>query len=237
MEDTMHTSKRLPLVVGALLFSFAPVRPAAASFGALWQTPPQSEETVFVGAANMDSDVADELLYYKPSAGSAGSVLILDGGTAQVEYHAEFDSLVMNTTDPFCDIDGNGVYEITFWGVLNPGDPPRIYVIGNLGPVGASDGPAVGEARLHLAQNYPNPFRPGTTIRFTVPAPAAVRLDVFNVAGQRVRRLLDEERAAGEHSVAWDGTNEDGRPVAGGTYFYQLVVGDQAFARKAVVLK
>jgi hypothetical protein len=71
-----------------------------------------------------------------------------------------------------------------------------------------------------LLQNYPNPFNPSTTISFALPAPARVSLEVFNVLGQRIAVLVNnEERKAGFHAVEWNGTGADGLVVGSGVYF------------------
>ena len=75
--------------------------------------------------------------------------------------------------------------------------------------------PALPE-RFHLRQNYPNPFNPSTVIPYELPAAARVRLEVFNLLGQRVATLVDEERPAGSHTARWDGTDSAGRAVGAG---------------------
>ena len=70
-----------------------------------------------------------------------------------------------------------------------------------------------------LGQNYPNPFNPSTIIPYQIPASAPVRLDVFNLLGQRMATLVDAEQAAGAHTAVWDGTDAAGRAVGrGGVY-------------------
>ena len=89
-----------------------------------------------------------------------------------------------------------------------------------------------------LEQNYPNPFNPMTTIAFSLKETGQVRIDIYNVAGERVRTLLHERRPAGAHSdVRWDGTNDVNQPVASGVYWYRLVAGSYAETRKMVLLK
>lgn len=73
-----------------------------------------------------------------------------------------------------------------------------------------------------LAAAAPNPFAQGTTLRFTVPRTGRVDLDVFDVGGRRVRRLVDGEREAGVHEVPWDGTSDRGHSLASGIYFVRL---------------
>ncbi|UCD64187.1 MAG: T9SS type A sorting domain-containing protein [Candidatus Zixiibacteriota bacterium] len=88
-----------------------------------------------------------------------------------------------------------------------------------------------------LKQNYPNPFNPTTTIKFTLPRRSDVKIDIFNILGQRVVTILDETRPAGQHSVVWDGTDENNRPVSTGLYFYRIEAGDYVSSKKMLLLK
>ena len=91
-------------------------------------------------------------------------------------------------------------------------------------------------ARLHLGQNYPNPFNPSTIIPYQLPAPGRVRLEVFNILGQRVATLVDGERPAGFHTAAWDATDASGRGVGSGVYLYRLLGGGERLTRSMVLL-
>jgi hypothetical protein len=79
-----------------------------------------------------------------------------------------------------------------------------------------------GPAWLQLAPPVPNPARGGARFRFRLPAAASVSLALFDPAGRRVRVLDDGERGAGEHEVAWDGRDAEGRAVSAGLYFVRL---------------
>lgn len=81
-------------------------------------------------------------------------------------------------------------------------------------------------------QNYPNPFNPVTTITYTLPEQARVTVDIYNVLGQRVGRLVDESQSAGKHSVIWNG-----EPAPTGLYFYRIVAGDKIDHGKMLLLK
>ncbi len=83
-----------------------------------------------------------------------------------------------------------------------------------------------------LEQNYPNPFNPSTTIRFSLPHASLITLKVFNLSGQEVATLLDEQREAGMHTVRW---NANGLPS--GVYFYRLQVGEFEETRKLVLMR
>lgn len=88
-----------------------------------------------------------------------------------------------------------------------------------------------------LVQNYPNPFNPETTIGFSLPVTTHVRLTVFNTLGQRVTVLIDAEVSAGFNSVQWDGTDDDGRQVSSGVYFYRIETDLWGSSRKMLLLR
>ena len=75
-----------------------------------------------------------------------------------------------------------------------------------------------------LGPNYPNPFNPSTIIPYQLAATSQVQLEVFNILGQRMATLVDEEQAAGSYRARWDGTDAAGGAAASGVYFYRLTV-------------
>ncbi|SYZ74783.1 exported hypothetical protein [Candidatus Zixiibacteriota bacterium] len=88
-----------------------------------------------------------------------------------------------------------------------------------------------------LAQNRPNPFNPVTTIRYAVPAPGHVSLEVFDLLGRKVRTLVDDMKSAGIYRIEWDGRDEGNQPVSSGVYFYKLRAGSVIQTRKMLLLK
>jgi hypothetical protein len=96
---------------------------------------------------------------------------------------------------------------------------------------------AAPKAPLALYQNNPNPFNPSTTISYYIPEKFLVKLEVFDVVGARVARLVSSEEASGYHSVEWKGLGDDGERVASGVYFYRLTAGKKTVSRKMVLLK
>jgi hypothetical protein len=92
-------------------------------------------------------------------------------------------------------------------------------------------------SRYALHQNFPNPFNPVTMIKFDVRERARARLAVYNVNGQRVRMLLDGEVQPGSREVIWNGTDDAGRRVASGIYFYRLEVPGYVQSRKMILLR
>ena len=87
-----------------------------------------------------------------------------------------------------------------------------------------------------LANNYPNPFNPATTIKYALPQAADVELTVYNVVGQPVRTLVAEHQSAGRYVVEWDATNDNGHSLASGMYFYRLAVGGEFLEVKKMLL-
>jgi len=85
-------------------------------------------------------------------------------------------------------------------------------------------------------QSYPNPFNPVCTIRYEIPKPGRVSLQVYDIVGKPVRTLVDAWREPGVYSEVWDGRADDGRALPSGIYFYRLKAGDFVATRKMVLL-
>lgn len=88
-----------------------------------------------------------------------------------------------------------------------------------------------------LSQNYPNPFNPVTSFKFTVPEASCVKIDIFNILGQKVKTLVDEDMRAGVFIVDWDGKDERGVEISSGIYFYRMTAGDFSDTKRMVLLK
>ena len=88
-----------------------------------------------------------------------------------------------------------------------------------------------------LESNYPNPFNPETSIRYRIGEQCDVRLDIFNILGQRVRTLVDASQEAGAFEVKWDGLNDAGTEVRSGIYLYRLNAGEFVQSRKMLLIR
>ncbi|MDP3114518.1 MAG: T9SS type A sorting domain-containing protein [Candidatus Cloacimonadaceae bacterium] len=88
-----------------------------------------------------------------------------------------------------------------------------------------------------LKQNYPNPFNPTTTISFSLPEAARVRLDIYNLKGQLVRTLLNSDKGAGLHSVVWNGKDKHNVAVGSGVYFYRISSPKHTQTKKMLLMK
>ncbi len=99
------------------------------------------------------------------------------------------------------------------------------------------DAPPPRLADLTVFANYPNPFNPGTSIRYAIPETQDVRLDIYDVQGRWVRSLIDRVEPAGIREVMWEGNDNAGRPVSSGIYFVRLAGEGQVATRKIVLVK
>jgi len=89
-----------------------------------------------------------------------------------------------------------------------------------------------------LEQNFPNPFNSSTSITVRLPLDAQIRLEIYNVLGQRIRTLIDGRYQAGVHTYSWDGTDNSGSKVPTGIYFYRLTEsGKPLNTKKMIVLQ
>ncbi len=91
--------------------------------------------------------------------------------------------------------------------------------------------------KFALYQNHPNPFNPETLIGFELPVNSHVKLEIYNMLGQKITVLIDERRPAGFQQIVWEGTDGFGRPVGSGVYFCRIKAGSFEATKKAVLLR
>lgn len=109
-----------------------------------------------------------------------------------------------------------------------------IIMFGNIGDP-QNETPIVGVTQLY--GNYPNPFNPRTSISFSIPAEQNVELTIFNLKGQQVKTLFSGSIAKGEHSLLWEGKDDNGKQVGSGLYFYKLKTANKEISKKMLLLK
>ncbi|HQO18283.1 MAG TPA: choice-of-anchor J domain-containing protein [Candidatus Cloacimonas sp.] len=100
-----------------------------------------------------------------------------------------------------------------------------------------NDDPSAPSFVNDLKGNYPNPFNPETTIRFSTAAKGPVTIDIYNIKGQLVRKLLNTTLEAGNHNIVFDGKDENGKFIASGMYFYKMQTGKFSSIRKMILMK
>jgi hypothetical protein len=111
-------------------------------------------------------------------------------------------------------------------------DPQHTGYYHNGIPVGISDESQAIIQSMFLSQNYPNPFNPSTTIKYSVPELSFVKIKVFNLLGQEIVELINEELQTGNYEVSFDATN-----LPTGIYFYRMEAGNFVQTRKMILMK
>jgi len=172
---------------------------------------------------------------FPPSGMNFGAEIIvcrLDATGSTLDYTYSIDSGSANRGNGIT-LDANG--DVYFTGTV--GVPADVYISKlsghQLSPVGGST-PSV----VRLDANYPNPSNPGTTISFELGMTAAVSLQVYDMGGHIVRRLIEGDfLSAGRHEVFWRGRDESGRKVAAGAYFYRIEAGGISETKRMVLIK
>jgi hypothetical protein len=138
----------------------------------------------------------------------------VDAGTAILWITTDYEG--QERSDP-PDIGGDEWYAETGGGTMGgSGDSPFIF---------------------KLAQNYPNPFRQGTTIRYSIPKMAKVTLRVYDVTGRMVKQLVNKEQKPGVYTAHWQGNTPNSRRLATGVYFVRLTADAKIATRKLVMVR
>jgi 6-phosphogluconolactonase len=121
--------------------------------------------------------------------------------------------------------------------VIHAGRRPSWVAISGVSPSTQVTSPAGAPPAFALWQNSPNPFNPSTVIRYALPQRTRVHLDLYDLLGRKVSRLVSQERPAGEYSIAWDGTDISGRHVASGIYLARMDAGGYRAVRKLMLIR
>ncbi|MBD3168045.1 MAG: T9SS type A sorting domain-containing protein [candidate division Zixibacteria bacterium] len=128
-----------------------------------------------------------------------------------------------------------GTIDISGWDIYHEEEPASLAVLMDVDePVGVEEGDDMSglPTAYNLHQNYPNPFNPTTTIRFDLPEDAHVKLEVFNLLGQKVETLINGYQTAGYKSISWRTDMQ-----ASGIYFYKLETPKKSITRRMTLLK
>jgi len=91
--------------------------------------------------------------------------------------------------------------------------------------------------RFELYNNYPNPFNPETTIKFSLPEAGHVQAEIVDISGRSVKSLVNGNKSPGMHAVVWDGRDNAGAPVATGVYFYVMQYKEKILKNKLLLIK
>lgn len=187
---------------------------------------------VIVGAIGTDQGSADCFDY-------AGSAYLFSGANGSVLFRMDgsgsLDEMGFSVSGAG-DINADGRPDIIASAPLADSSRGRVFVYGLIStavPKEDKNRPM----QIVLSQNYPNPFNPVTAIRYYLPRSGKATLEIFNLLGERVKILTDEEQAAGAHILIWNGSDAKGKIQPSGIYFYRLKGKDFSETKKMVFLK
>jgi len=91
--------------------------------------------------------------------------------------------------------------------------------------------------KFELVKLYPNPFNPDLTIKYNLDFEQNISIDIYNILGQRVNKLIDQKMQAGYHSINWNGKNENGVSLGSGIYFIKVSTKEQSYVGKVSFIK
>ena len=131
------------------------------------------------------------------------------------------------SNEPFLKIVGAVASQVHFNATVNRGDKVEAEVV-----MGVQNGANTVPTKFALSQNYPNPFNPTTSISYSIPQNSFVSLKVFDVLGQEVATLVNEEKSVGNYDVSFDASG-----IPSGMYFYRLQAGSFIDTKKMVLMK
>ena len=135
--------------------------------------------------------------------------------------------------NPFDDIGNEDYWDIEY--LINDG-----YPFLTTAPVVSTDDEEITEifSASKLIGNYPNPFNPTTTIEFSISNDSKIKLTIYNIKGQKITTLANNDFSKGKHSLIWNGKDEYGKPVSSGIYCYKLKINGKTKAvKKCLLLK
>jgi len=214
------------------LFGFVRAEPAAAG----------APELLYDQSGSAFS--VDMEAYWPVATAPSVSTFRLDQrGEVTHRYRSSSPSTSVNEGQPvgvMTQLDQGQTYLFGFhlWYMRRDGARQLVDWIMNRIPTGMThDTSATLPSQFMLSQNYPNPFNPSTTITYAVPRKSDVRLEIFNILGQNVRTLVQENKSAGNYRVSWDGRGNQGRALSTGVYLYRLTAGESVLTRKMLLLK
>lgn len=141
-------------------------------------------------------------------------------------------NLLVTYTDTTMPIGTNTYHATAMYGAYESGPTQDFVHI-----VTSTDDPAAPASVTQLKGNWPNPFNPSTTISYSLKESGFTRIDVYNAKGQKVKTLVNESKAAGDHSIVWNGKDDSGQELGSGIYFFRMQSGKYSSTRKMLMLK
>ena len=190
--------------------------------------------------APLDSVAADSALFiWNHATPLPANYYQLQVATDQGMTNFFADTVVTDTSYMLYNLSNNtdywwrvGGYNAAGWGLY--GTPAHFFV--NY-VVSIDENPETNFKGFHLNSNYPNPFNSETTISFLIPKISKVEISIYNIKGQKIKTLVNENLQRGHHKILWNGKNENGETVSSGIYFYKMETDNFSEIKKCILLK
>ncbi len=193
----------------------------------------------FVGTTNL----VPEAVVNGPYTGASGAALIFSSAGSNdpdgtiVSWDWSFgDTGTSIAENPSHTYTALGTYTVILTVTDDLGATASDTTVANINVVSGVETPGVVPAAF-IANVFPNPFNPATSIQFAVGESGLVRVEIFSVKGELVRTLLHENRTAGEFTLQWNGTGNNGQAVPSGAYFVLIRNGQATDTRPLLLLK
>ncbi|GAB1366583.1 hypothetical protein MASR1M36_14540 [Candidatus Cloacimonadaceae bacterium] len=167
-----------------------------------------------------------------------GFVLSYDGNNLPMDYayQVEAGQTMLFTLSYTA---GSTVSSFTTELLISTNDPntPNLSIPISLTSGSDGEDPGISPVITALDNNFPNPFNPETTIRYSLKEAGQVKINIFNMKGQMIRSLLNENKSAGNHRVIWNGKDDRGSNVSSGIYFYRMEATNYSATKKMMLMK
>ena len=185
----------------------------------------------YIALGDIDGDSDLDILTSNRTGGSISILLNNGAGSFAAPHNIDIGSELTAIT--VADFDNDGFLDMA----ASISMDNQIVILKNSVSTFVSDDNLALPSTYSLEQNYPNPFNPSTEIAFSLPARTKVKLEIYNILGQKIVELAEGELPAGSHQVKWDGVDSNGRPVSSGVYFYRLKTDEYEASKKMILLK
>jgi len=233
----------IKLCVICLILSLFTLPVFSQDYDVLWQSElvgdPQS--LYVIGIENTDNDIQPEIVYIDQEQWSdyPKYLWILDTYTGEVEWQSdEFYRIYIEPehAPKLVDLITDSRYEILLMAEEYPGEACW-YLLGFENNSGVAQTNYSIKSLTKLGQNSPNPMRRKTQIEFSLSSPQQTEIKIYNSTGAIVRTIRCGKRGIGTHTINWNGTDDTGKKLPAGTYFYTLNTEDTQITKKAIIIE
>ncbi len=177
----------------------------------------------------VDTELQEIAVYVNGECRGAG-VVYSEGSTMVPLYYDNSESIDENTQFNLIGWAGDAKSNVEIEQMFGEQHGYSFYSM-----VEEADSPEV--SGRYTISNYPNPFNPTTIISFSIPKDENVEISVFNIKGQKVKTVVNDNYTTGSHKVVWDGTDENNKSVTSGIYFYKLKTSSKTLTNKMILMK